>query len=448
MMSDGFEMKILITGANGFIGSQIVTELINTDHELILSVRDVETTKQRFPKTNVIPVDYNNDVAITHWLPRLHDVDIVINCVGLTDNEAGQSTEKLQYLAPKALFDACALSGVKRIIHLSAVASTIGSNSMIAKKQRQLDDYIQTLTVDWIICRPNWVYGSGATGSNGIIRGLAGLPSFIPLLNKGQQIIQPTHVQDVAACIHKLTEIPEKQQKVINLVSDETLSTKDVVIKTRHWLGFGKASFIHMPYWLVSLFALFFTVFSKPTLNMTAVRAFNESKPQASSDTISLLGHRIRTFSEHLQEAPSQITDRLHARLFFVGPLLRLSLAILWLLSGLIPLIYYGQKIPNSMYIDYSPFILYLTTIMPLEVNVAAFIFFACIFTNIVLGGLLLFNQRVNLVGALQCIVLVIYTIVVSIYIPEQWGHPFGPIIKNIPLLFATLTMIALSDRR
>jgi DoxX-like family len=34
-----------------------------------------------------------------------------------------------------------------------------------------------------------------------------------------------------------------------------------------------------------------------------------------------------------------------------------------------------------------------------------------------------------------QALLVLIYTVVISIYLPEFWLHPFGPILKNIPFL-------------
>jgi len=42
-------MRVLVTGANGFIGSQIVSTLLKTGHQVICCVRAVSQTQLRFP---------------------------------------------------------------------------------------------------------------------------------------------------------------------------------------------------------------------------------------------------------------------------------------------------------------------------------------------------------------------------------------------------------------
>jgi hypothetical protein len=65
-----------------------------------------------------------------------------------------------------------------------------------------------------------------------------------------------------------------------------------------------------------------------------------------------------------------------------------------------------------------------------------------------VLGSALLANFRPAFVGVLQIIVMLAFTVLATIAVPQVWGDPFGPLLKNIAVLLATLTMIALEARR
>ncbi len=40
------------------------------------------------------------------------------------------------------------------------------------------------------------------------------------------------------------------------------------------------------------------------------------------------------------------------------------------------------------------------------------------------------------------------YSVVIAFALPEFWLHPFGPVLKNIPIIAATLAMMALEDKR
>ncbi|WP_177717227.1 NAD-dependent epimerase/dehydratase family protein [Candidatus Rickettsia colombianensi] len=76
-------MRILVTGANGFIGSYITAELLKNNYEVTCCVRDVESTKKKFPTAEVIYCDFNIDLTPQSWINRLNNIDIVINVSGV-----------------------------------------------------------------------------------------------------------------------------------------------------------------------------------------------------------------------------------------------------------------------------------------------------------------------------------------------------------------------------
>lgn len=115
----------------------------------------------------------------------------------------------------------------------------------------------------------------------------------------------------------------------------------------------------------------------------------------------------------------------------YLQPLLRLSIAFLWIFSGVISLLPINQatglnllshaSIPSSL----RPFTLYSLSSM-----------------DIVLGIATLLNWQIFIVGFIECVAIIAYTIVISVFIPTYWLDPFTPIAKNIPLLIATLVMM------
>jgi len=42
--------------------------------------------------------------------------------------------------------------------------------------------------------------------------------------------------------------------------------------------------------------------------------------------------------------------------------------------------------------------------------------------------------------------VMAVYSIIIAMVLPEFWLHPFGPLVKNLPLAVATLMMMALEE--
>ena len=66
---------------------------------------------------------------------------------------------------------------------------------------------------------------------------------------------------------------------------------------------------------------------------------------------------------------------------------------------------------------------------------------------DIVLGIATFFRRPLRLVLTLQLILIVGFSAILTLRIPELWLHPFGPLLKNLPLFFATLFLWALARR-
>ena len=46
-----------------------------------------------------------------------------------------------------------------------------------------------------------------------------------------------------------------------------------------------------------------------------------------------------------------------------------------------------------------------------------------------------------------QIAIIVAYTAIISVGLPEFCAHPFGPVLKNLPILAALLLLLQLEDR-
>ena len=107
-------MKILIVGGNGFIGRHIARAAIGQGHQVVRGVR-----REKMEPTNTIACDMQRDVIVKTWLPRLTNIDAVINCVGVL-RATKQVMQAAHCDAPAALASACAESK-KPFLHVSAL---------------------------------------------------------------------------------------------------------------------------------------------------------------------------------------------------------------------------------------------------------------------------------------------------------------------------------------
>jgi len=193
-----------------------------------------------------VQADFSKDHTESDWLPHLADIDIVINAVGIICESGQQTFDALHTQAPCALFRACKKAGVKRVIQISALGADKTAFSQYHLSKRAADEYLASLNLEWAIVMPSIVYGPGAK-SMALFKAIAALP-VIPLIDSGNQAIQPIHIDDLSKAILQLSEAEICHKLRIEMVGPQPITMKELYSPLRTWLGMGKPRFISIPY--------------------------------------------------------------------------------------------------------------------------------------------------------------------------------------------------------
>lgn len=242
-------MKILITGATGFIGSHITESLVKSGHEVTVCARDVVTVKKRWPGIKAVPADFVTDNQVSDWLDKLDDIDVVVNTVGIISEKGQQTFSALHTDTPVALFKACEEKGIKRVIQVSALVADDDAFVPYQLSKKKADDALRQLSLDWFILRPSLVYGEKGTSTR-FFNFLASFP-LLPLVAGGKQLIQPVHIDDlVEAVLACLSSTDTKQ--TIDVVGPEQISLSEWLQRLRTKKGKGKLHVVPVPYTLIN----------------------------------------------------------------------------------------------------------------------------------------------------------------------------------------------------
>lgn len=201
-------MNILITGASGFIGQNLIKSLISSEHNITACIHKTELPFN----VKIFKCDFAQMLKITDWLPLLMGIDVVINCVGIITEDKKHRFDVMHSKAPIALFKACAKTHVKRIIQISALGADDSALVNYHKSKKQADDYLRTSSLDWFILRPSLIYGKGGK-SFGFFKSLSNLP-ITPLMGDGKQVIQPININDMIDVIKKCITAKQVNQTI------------------------------------------------------------------------------------------------------------------------------------------------------------------------------------------------------------------------------------------
>ncbi|MCP3871161.1 MAG: SDR family oxidoreductase [Gammaproteobacteria bacterium] len=424
-------MRILITGASGFIGSHLVQGMLQAGHQVSMCVRHPAATHGHWPGLETTKADFSTDHGIADWIPRLRQIDVVINTVGIIRESRGQTFEALHTLGPVTLFRACEAVGVRRVIQISALGADETAFSPYHLSKRAADRCLREMKLDWAVVMPSIVYGPGAR-SMSLFKAIAGMP-LVPLIDKGEQQIQPIHVEDLTKAITQLVESTSPLRADISMMGPSPVSMGDLYTRLRRWLGLGRPRFLSIPYRVV----LKLTGWGEPVglapAPTDAIRMLQTGNTANIQPFVSRFGFMPRSLDQALTATPAQQADRWYAGLCVLRPMLRLSIAFVWLFTGVISALVFPVEQSYSMLARvgiegiWQPIMLYGAAI-----------------TDIILGAATLMAFRVRLTALVQIGIILLYSVVITASLPEQWIHPFGALSKNLPLIVATLILMVL----
>ncbi|WP_188612827.1 NAD-dependent epimerase/dehydratase family protein [Chelatococcus reniformis] len=107
--------SILLLGATGLLGAAVFARLRDQGTEVVAVSRSRGSALQRLSADRVLQLDLRTATSVEHWLPHLIGITAVVNCAGVLQDSARDSTLAVHVEAPRALYAAAERAGVRRI---------------------------------------------------------------------------------------------------------------------------------------------------------------------------------------------------------------------------------------------------------------------------------------------------------------------------------------------
>jgi hypothetical protein len=242
-------------------------------------------------------------------------------------------------------------------------------------------------------------------------------------------------VDDLAAAIVAIIR-REIHGVRIAIVGNDPLALRDYIGMLRAQMGLGGATFVFIPMPVMRLLARIGKLLPGAILRPETLVMLNHESIADAGDTTRLLGHSPRG-AAHFIPPDRALELRRQARLQWLMPLLSASMATLWIASGVVSLWFYpradalGLLEAVGMPAALRPALLYLAA-----------------GADMLLGIGCLFLARKPWVWMLQIALVLAYTAILTLRLPQFWAHPFGPLTKNVPILaLLVLSYIRARDR-
>jgi nucleoside-diphosphate-sugar epimerase len=243
-------MRVLVTGAEGFVGRHLVAHLAGRGHTV--TAMDVTSPAQRLAGAAYVTADIRDSAA---WRETLPGADAVVHLasahlqVGLP--ESFYWSVNVESLTP--LLTAARDAGVKHFVHTSSVGvhgslervpgnedAPIRPENLYERTKAAGEDKVRAFMAEGgamgvTIVRPAWIYGPGDARTEKILRAVA-RGRFV-MFGRGENYRHPIYIDDYLAAMDRLLLEPRTFGRTFILAGPSYLTSRELVAAAERVTG-------------------------------------------------------------------------------------------------------------------------------------------------------------------------------------------------------------------
>lgn len=219
-------MKILITGATGYIGGRLIPRLKDLGHEIRILVRDADLVEGRWTGIEVVEGDASDEKCLAR---ALEGVDVAYYLIHSMLSAGQDFAEKDRDLAE--LFGRVAKKlNVKRIIFLGGLGRHSDQLSSHLRSRFQTGDLLRQSGVPVTEFRASMIVGSGSLS----FEMLRYLTERIPIMICPRWVSTPTQpiaIRDVLSYLVQTLDRPESVGRIFEIGGKDQVSFKEMMTR-------------------------------------------------------------------------------------------------------------------------------------------------------------------------------------------------------------------------
>ncbi|MGJ4953801.1 SDR family oxidoreductase [Bradyrhizobium sp. HKCCYLS20291] len=435
--------RVLVLGASGLIG-RFVTDDLRRRGLTAIGIARALSASQRVSSLDIELPIMALDAPALAALMRAHEIDVVVNCLGVLQDGPGSDTNAVHHQFVARLLDAIAACGRSvRLIQISIPGTADEDHTAFATTKREAERLIAASGIPHAILRPGFVIAPSAYGGSAMVRALAAFPIDLPAKDAATPF-QPVAVADIAATIAwlALRPIDEAATRAISwdLMQPEPVTLGDVIGAFRRSFGTENWPRATMPAVLINLGAVAGDLCSRlgwmPPMRTTAIAELRRGVRGDPAPWLTATGLAPTRLNDAVGAHGASIQDKWFARLFLIKALIIASLVLFWIASGSIALfisfpattaILTTRGWPESFAIPFAA----ITSMMDISV------------------GLLVAFRKTAVFGlAAGIFVSLGYLLGCAVLTPELWLEPLGALVKTGPAIVLMLVGLLMMDNR
>jgi NADH dehydrogenase len=217
-------MKVIVVGGTGFLGRQVTAALLEAGHGVLLLARGTRVAGTP-AGVEVVPCDVG---AGPVPLEPLRGSDALVNLAGIKREEGTQTFARVHVDATRHLLAAAGALGLRRFVHVSVAGSRPDARSGYHDTKWRAEELVRASGLNFTILKPAVIYGPGDDMVTHLVKMIRFAPIF-PVVGKGDSILQPVHVRDVARAVVGAIERDQAVGQTYEIAGPKRMTLREVV---------------------------------------------------------------------------------------------------------------------------------------------------------------------------------------------------------------------------
>jgi nucleoside-diphosphate-sugar epimerase len=240
---------VLVTGANGFIGSSLIESLIKQGYKVFGTVRKAKALVNSSGNSkNLIELNLESDNLYQDCVKLLPEVDCVVHLAGVAHNKNNSKAyvDKVNVEATKCIHAWSIYKNVKRFVYISSIGvngnrsekpfleidtpNPINFYTLSKQRAEHIIKQSSKNKIEFVIIRPPLVYGVNAPGNFKKLLDFArnGVPLPLRLVNNKRSLISIGNLVNFISLCVNINNSPKAKNQIFLVSDGRDISTYDL----------------------------------------------------------------------------------------------------------------------------------------------------------------------------------------------------------------------------
>jgi NADH dehydrogenase len=238
-------VKVLVTGATGFVGPAVANAIVDAGHEVRVLERKPGAWKEAEIRCQEAVQGDVTDLASLRQAAQA--IEVVVHLVAIRQGKQEQF-QRVMIGGTRNLIAAANEVGVRRFVLMSALGVTEQTKDLVPYYNAKwtMEQDLERSALEHVIFRPSFIFGRYG-GILPTFLKMAKLSPFTPVMGSGEQRIQPIWLDDVGRYFAQSVDASEAARRTFEIGGPDVVSWNELWERIRATLGIRRRPTLHMP---------------------------------------------------------------------------------------------------------------------------------------------------------------------------------------------------------